>query len=66
MSINFDKMDTATYDKMVREARIKFQEMDNRTLAHKLTVLAKLPRSLNKAEREAILITAASRLWDAN
>jgi uncharacterized circularly permuted ATP-grasp superfamily protein len=66
MSINFDKMDTAAYDKMVREARIKFQAMDNRTLSHQITVLSKLPRSLNKAEREAILTTVASRLWEAN
>lgn len=60
-------MDKQTYDRLVREARIHYAEMDNAILSHKVTMISRgKPRSMPKWEHEALLVTAADRLWKAH
>ena len=59
-------VDVATFDRMVREARLRFLEWDNRQLSNALTALSEQPRRFDAVERIALLKTAASRLWDAD
>lgn len=58
-------MDQQTRDNTVNEYRRRYQEYDNRLLSDLVANLARTPRRYGALEREAILLTAASRLWAA-
>ncbi len=60
-----DKMDQQTRDNTLNEYRLRYQQYDNRMLSDIVANLARMPRRYNPIEREAILLTAASRLWAA-
>ena len=58
-------MDTSTRRRLVCIERDRLRTLDNWQIAHRLTTLADLPRSLTPIEREALMIEAAARVHRA-
>lgn len=59
-------MDKQTADILTNKYRREFQGMDDRTLSHMVLTVAMLPRNMDKLRKQALLLTAADRLWKAN
>jgi len=59
-------MDVQTRNQMVNDARVAYQSRTDRSLADLLNRIADEPRRWTSIDREAILRTAASRLWQSN